>query len=81
LARFGSGNSIHRILRIKIKKILIEFNNYLILNFISDFTHNSAKMEMQMENAKPVWIIDEVLFDDNSQAFYHELEMLKDVME
>jgi hypothetical protein len=32
-------------------------------------------MEMQMENAKPVWIIDEVLFDDNSQAFYHELEI------
>ena len=38
-------------------------------------------MEMQMENAKPEWIIDEILFDENSQAFYHELEMLKDVME
>ena len=43
-----------------------------------------------MENAKPVWIIDEVLagylqqvpcFDDNSHAFYHELERLKELME
>jgi hypothetical protein len=38
-------------------------------------------MEMQMENAKPVWIIDEILFDDNSHAFYHELERLKELME
>jgi hypothetical protein len=38
-------------------------------------------MEMQMENAKPVWIIDEVLFDGNSHAFYHELERLKELME
>ena len=63
------------------QKNLIEFNNYLILNFISDFTHNSAKMEMQMENAKPVWIIDEVLFEENSHAFWHELERLKELME
>ena len=34
-----------------------------------------------MEIAKPAWIIDEVLFDENSHAFWHELERLKELME
>ena len=34
-----------------------------------------------MENAEPVWNIDEVLFDANSYAFKHELARLKQLME